>query len=128
MARIAGVNIPDDKRAEVALTYIYGIGRTSSLAILAKTKVDPNTRLKDATEDELARIRDEISNSYEVEGDLAQHVRLNVNRLKEVSSYRGDRHKKNLPLRGQRTRTNARTKRGRRATVGSGNKKPPAPK
>lgn len=128
MARIAGVNIPDDKRAEVALTYIYGIGRTSSLSILAKTKVDPNTRLKDVTEDELARIRDEISKSYEVEGDLAQHIRLNINRLKEVSSYRGERHKKNLPLRGQRTRTNARTKRGRRATVGSGRTKAPAPK
>lgn len=128
MARISGVNIPDNKRAEIALTYIYGIGHTSSLKILKKINIDPNTRIKDITEDELARIRQEISDNYEVEGDLAQHIRLNINRLKEISSYRGDRHKKSLPLHGQRTRTNARTKRGRRATVGSGRKKAPAPK
>ncbi len=128
MARISGVNIPDNKRAEIALTYIYGIGHTSSVKILKKTNIDPNTRIKDITEDELAKIREEISNGYEVEGDLAQHIRLNINRLKEISSYRGDRHKKSLPLHGQRTRTNARTKRGRRATVGSGHKKAPAPK
>lgn len=128
MARISGVNIPDNKRAEIALTYIYGIGHTSSLKILKKINIDPNTRIKDITEDELARIRQEISDHYEVEGDLAQHIRLNINRLKEISSYRGDRHKKSLPLHGQRTRTNARTKRGRRATVGSGRSKAPAPK
>jgi len=128
MARIAGINIPDNKRAEIALTYIQGIGRTSSIKILKQAGIDKNSRIKDITEEELAKIRQEITDNYEVEGDLAQHTRLNINRLKEIGSYRGDRHKRNLPAHGQRTRTNARTKRGRRLTVGSGRKTPPAPK
>lgn len=128
MARIAGVNIPDSKRVEVALTYVYGLGQKSSALILTSTKINPNTRVKDLTEDELNRIRNEITANYRVEGDLAQLVRLNINRLKEINSYRGGRHKSNLPVRGQRTRTNARTKRGKKMTVGSGHKKAPAPK
>lgn len=128
MARIAGVAIPDNKRVEISLTYIYGIGRSLSRRILAATKVDPNTRVKDLSESEINHIRAEIEAHHQVEGDLAQAVRLNINRLKDINTYRGMRHKSNLPVRGQRTRTNARTKRGKRMTVGSGHKKPPAPK
>lgn len=127
MARIAGITIPDNKRVEVALTYVFGVGTTSARKILIATKIDPDARVKNLTEDELSRIRNELTN-YRIEGDLAQTIRLNINRLKEINSYRGSRHKANLPARGQRTRTNARTKRGKKMTVGSGRKSAPAPK
>jgi small subunit ribosomal protein S13 len=123
MARIAAVTIPDAKRVEVALTYIFGIGVTSSQKILAEAKIDPNTRVKDLTEAELGRIREIIAASYEVEGDLQREVAQNIKRLKEINSYRGLRHKANLPARGQRTKTNGRTKRGKKVTMGSGRKK-----
>jgi small subunit ribosomal protein S13 len=123
MARIASVTIPDAKRVEVALTYIFGIGVTSSQKILAEAKIDPNTRVKDLTESELGRIREIITASYEVEGDLQREVAQNIKRLKEINSYRGLRHKANLPARGQRTKTNGRTKRGKKVTMGSGRKK-----
>lgn len=128
MARIAGVNIPDNKRVVISLTYVYGIGRNKATKILDKTGVDPNARVKDLTETELNHIREEIDKNYDVEGDLAQRIRTSINRLREINSYRGLRHKANLPVRGQRTKTNARTKRGKRTTVGSGKKKAPAPK
>ncbi len=124
MARLAGVNIPDDKRSVIALTYIYGIGRTSSEKILDTLGIDHNTRIKDLTETELTKIREAIDKDYEVEGDLAQRRRVSINRLREINSYRGLRHKSNLPVRGQRTKTNARTKRGKRATVGGAKSKP----
>ena len=127
MARIVNVNIPDNKRAEVALTYIFGIGRSMSNKILSAVNIDANVKIKDLTEDELGRIRNEVTSRLQVEGDLAQSIKLNVNRLKDINSYRGLRHKNGLPLRGQRTRTNARTKRGKRVTVGSGRKKAPTP-
>ncbi len=123
MARIAAVTIPDAKRVEVALTYIYGIGLTSSQKILAEAKVNPDARVKDLTETELGRIRDVVAKSYEVEGDLQRQVAQNVKRLKEINSYRGLRHKANLPVHGQRTKTNGRTKRGKKVTMGSGRKK-----
>jgi len=117
MARIAGVDLPKDKRVEVALTYIYGIGRTSSQRILLETGVNPNTRVKDLTEEEISKIRDVIEKNYKVEGDLRREVAMNIKRLIEIGCYRGIRHRRNLPVRGQRTRTNARTKRGPRKTV-----------
>lgn len=117
MARIAGVTIPTNKRVVVALTYVYGIGETTSKKILEQSGIDPTTRVKDLTENELAAIRDLISAKYTVEGELQRVIRTNVKRLKDIGSYRGDRHKRNLPVRGQRTRTNARTKRGRKVTV-----------
>jgi small subunit ribosomal protein S13 len=123
MARIAAVTIPDAKRVEVALTYIYGVGLTSSQKILAEAKVNPDTRVKDLTETELGRIREVITKSYEVEGDLQRQVAQNIKRLKEINSYRGLRHKASLPVRGQRTKTNGRTKRGKKVTMGSGRKK-----
>ncbi len=122
MARIAGVNIPDNKRIEIALTYIHGIGRTASGKILAKCQIDPNIRAKDITGDVLDRIRNVIESEYKVEGDLRMVNSQNIKRLKEISSYRGMRHARNLPARGQRTKTNARTKRGKRVCVGSGRK------
>ncbi len=122
MVRIAGVNIPDNKRAEIALSYIYGIGPSNVKEILAQAKVTENPRIKDLSEDELERIRQIIDKGYSVEGDLRQDVTANIKRLKEIGSYRGSRHSHNLPARGQRTRTNARTKRGKRVTVGSGRK------
>ena len=125
---MAGFNVPDNKRAEVALTYIFGIGRPAARRILTSAKVDPNLRIKDINETELNRVRSVVTENYQVEGDLAQQLRHNINRLKDVNSYRGSRHKANLPARGQRTRTNARTKRGKRMTVGSGRKQAPAPK
>lgn len=128
MARLAGVVIPDNKRVVIALTYIFGIGPTAAKKITATAKINPETRVKDLTEDELNSLRNEITAHYQVEGDLQQAIRLNINRLKDIGSYRGGRHKAGLPLRGQRTRTNARTKRGRRVTVGSGRKTPPAAK
>jgi small subunit ribosomal protein S13 len=123
MARISGVNVPDAKRAEIALTYIYGIGLTSSKKILASTGVNPDTRVKDLTEAEVSKIREVIDKNYRVEGDLQREVSQNIKRLKEINSYRGLRHKANLPVHGQRTKTNARTKRGKKVTMGSGRKK-----
>lgn len=117
MARIAGVDIPNNKRVEVALTYIYGIGRKSANDILAKTGINPDTRAKDLTEDEVAKLRDEIENSYTVEGDLRRDVALNIKRMVEINCYRGIRHRKGLPVRGQRTKTNARTRKGPAKTI-----------
>lgn len=117
MARIAGVDIPNAKRVEIALTYIYGIGRKSANDILAKTGIDPNTRAKDLTEDEVAKLRDEIENNYVIEGDLRRDVSLNIKRLTEINCYRGIRHRKGLPVRGQRTKTNARTRKGPVKTI-----------
>ena len=117
MARIAGVDIPRDKRIEVGLIYIYGIGMARSHEILRETGINPDTRVKDLTESEVARIRDVIDKEYKVEGDLRREISMNVKRLTEIGSYRGQRHRRNLPVRGQRTRTNARTKRGARKTV-----------
>jgi len=116
MARIAGVDIPRDKRVEVSLTYIYGIGRSSAKEILAKTGIE-NKRVNELTPEEIAKLRDVIDRNYIVEGDLRREVQMNIKRLIEIGSYRGRRHRMNLPVRGQRTRTNARTKRGPRKTV-----------
>ena len=110
MARISGVDIPNAKRVEVALTYIYGIGPKSASDILAKTGIDPDKRAKDLTEDDIAKLRDEIENNYTVEGELRREVALNIKRLVEINCYRGIRHRKGLPVRGQRTKTNARTR------------------
>lgn len=123
MARIAGVNIPDGKRVEVALTYIYGIGQTSAKKIIEAAKVNADTRVKDLTEAEISKLREQIDKNFQVEGDLQRIVVQNINRLKEINSYRGLRHKANLPVNGQRTKTNARTKRGKKVTMGSGRKK-----
>ena len=117
MARIAGVDIPNNKRVEIALTYIYGIGRKSANDILAKTGIDPDTRAKDLTEDQVASLRDEIENSYTVEGDLRRDVAMNIKRMVEINCYRGIRHRKGLPVRGQRTKTNARTRKGPAKTI-----------
>ena len=117
MARIAGVDIPNLKRVEIALTYIYGIGRTSAQDILAKTGINPDTRAKDLTEQEVALLRDEIEANYTVEGDLRRNVALNIKRMIEVNCYRGIRHRKGLPVRGQRTKTNARTRKGPAKTI-----------
>lgn len=119
MARLAGVTIPNEKRVEIALTYVYGIGRTTSNNILKAANVDPNIRVKDLKEDEIGRIRD-ILGQYPVEGDLRRMVNRNIKHLQEINAYRGLRHKRRLPVRGQRTKTNARTKRGKRVTMGSG--------
>jgi small subunit ribosomal protein S13 len=123
MARISGVNIPDAKRVEIALTYVFGIGGTTSRKILAATGVNPDTRVKDLTEAEVSKLREYIDKNHRVEGDLQREVALNIKRLKEINSYRGLRHKANLPVHGQRTKTNARTKRGKKITMGSGRKK-----
>jgi small subunit ribosomal protein S13 len=117
MARIAGVDIPKDKRIEVALTYLYGVGPALSKKILEQTDVNPDTRVKDLTDDEVNRIREVIDKGYKVEGDLRKEVNFNIKRLIEIGSYRGLRHRRGLPVRGQRTKTNARTKRGPRKTV-----------
>jgi small subunit ribosomal protein S13 len=117
MARIAGVDLPREKRAEIALTYIYGIGLTSSREILQMTNVSPDVRVKDLDEAQVARLREFIERNYKVEGDLRREVAMNIKRLQEIGSYRGMRHRRNLPAHGQRTRTNARTKRGARKTV-----------
>ena len=127
MARIAGVDIPRDQRVEVALTRIYGIGPSNSKQILARTGVDPNTRVRDLTEEEVNRLRELIDREYKVEGDLRREVNLNIKRLIEIGCYRGLRHRRNLPVRGQRTRTNARTRKGPRKTV-AGRKKATAKK
>ena len=117
MARIAGVDIPNNKRIEIALTYIYGIGRKSANDILAATGVNPDTRAKDLTEEEIAKLRDVIESSYTVEGDLRREVALNIKRMVEVNCYRGIRHRRGLPVRGQRTKTNARTRKGPAKTI-----------
>ena len=117
MARIAGVEIPNQKRVEIGLTYIYGIGRATSNKILEKTGINPDTRAKDLTEEEVAKLRDEIEKSYHVEGDLRRDVALNIKRMVEINCYRGIRHRKGLPVRGQRTKTNARTRKGPAKTI-----------
>ena len=117
MARISGVDIPNAKRVEVALTYIYGIGLKSSRDILARTGINPDTRAKDLTEEDIAKLRDEIENNYKVEGELRREVALNIKRLVEINCYRGIRHRKGLPVRGQRTMTNARTRKGPAKTI-----------
>jgi small subunit ribosomal protein S13 len=122
MARIAGVDLPREKRVEIGLTYIFGIGRTRSNEILAKTGVNPDTRVKDLTEEEVIKLREVIDKEYKVEGDLRRDTALNIKRLMEINCYRGIRHKKNLPVRGQRTKTNARTRKGPRKLV-AGKKK-----
>ncbi|HHY17984.1 MAG TPA: 30S ribosomal protein S13 [Firmicutes bacterium] len=118
MARIAGVDLPRDKKLHAALPYIYGIGPTRTREILASTGVNPNTRVRDLTEEEVARIRDFIDNNYKVEGDLRTEVQLNIKRLVDLGTYRGLRHRRGLPVRGQRTQTNARTRKGPKKTVG----------
>lgn len=123
MARIAGVDLPRDKRVEVGLTYIYGIGRSSSRKILAKAGVNPDTRVRNLTEEEVNRLREIIEKEYQVEGDLRREVAMNIKRLIEIGCYRGLRHRRGLPVRGQRTRTNARTRKGPRKTVGVRRKK-----
>ena len=122
MARIAGVDLPRDKRVEIGLTYIYGIGRTSSNKILEKAKVNPDTRVRDLTDDEVKRIAEVIGSDYEVEGDLRRDVAMNIKRLTEIGCYRGVRHRRGLPCRGQRTKTNARTRKGPKRTI-AGKKK-----
>ena len=117
MARIAGVDLPREKRVEIGLTYVYGIGRTSATKILEATGINPDTRVKDLTEDEIAKLRDAIDQGYTVEGDLRREVALNIKRLTEIGSYRGIRHRKGLPVRGQRTKTNARTRKGPKRTI-----------
>lgn len=123
MARISGVTIPTEKQVQISLTYIYGIGPMYAARILEATKIDPTTRVKDLSEAELKRLREEIDGNYTVEGDLQRVVAGNVKRLKDINAYRGIRHKNNLPSRGQRTRTNARTRRGKKTTVGGTKKK-----
>jgi small subunit ribosomal protein S13 len=122
MARIAGVDLPSNKRVEIGLTYIYGIGRSTALEILDRAKIDPARRAKDLTESDVVALRD-IIKDYTVEGDLRKELQINIKRLIDIGTYRGHRHKRGLPVRGQRTRTNARTKRGKRKTVGAGHKK-----
>lgn len=123
MARISGVNLPHEKRVEIGLTYIYGVGLTTSKKILKETEVNPNTRVKDLTDDEVNKIRTAIEGKVKVEGDVRRELTQNIKRLKEIGSYRGNRHSASLPSRGQRTKTNARTKRGKKVTMGSGRRK-----
>ena len=123
MARIAGVDLPNDKRIERGLTYIYGIGRSTALEILEKAGVSPDVRVKDLTEEEAGKIRKIIDQEYMVEGDLRRDVSLNIKRLMEIGCYRGIRHRRGLPVRGQKTKTNARTRKGPKKTVGRGKKK-----
>ena len=117
MARIAGVDLPKNKRVEIGLTYIYGIGRKSAEIILANTGVNPDIRVKDLSDDDVAKLRDYIDHNFEVEGDLRRHVALNIKRLVEIGCYSGVRHRKGLPVRGQRTKTNARTRKGPVKTI-----------
>jgi small subunit ribosomal protein S13 len=117
MARIAGVDIPKEKRVEIGLTYIFGIGRTASNHILLKTGVNPDTRVKDLSDDDVAKLREEIENSYMVEGDLRRRIAYDIKTMTDIGCYRGIRHKKGLPVRGQRTKTNARTRKGPAKTI-----------
>jgi small subunit ribosomal protein S13 len=119
MARIAGVDIPRDKRVEVSLTYIYGIGRSTATKILKRAEINPDTRVKDLTEQEVSRIREVLEGNYVVEGDLRRDLSMNIKRLMDIGTYRGLRHRRGLPVRGQRTRTNSRTRKGPRRTVGA---------
>ncbi|WP_371365864.1 30S ribosomal protein S13 [Sporomusa rhizae] len=123
MARIAGVDLPRDKRIEIALTYIFGIGLTLSKEILKNTGINPDTRTRDLTEEEVAKLRENIDKNYRVEGDLRREEALNIKRLIEIGSYRGKRHRMGLPVRGQRSKTNARTRKGPKKTVGAKKKK-----
>ena len=122
MARIVGIDLPRDKRVEIGLTYIYGIGRTSSNKILAAAKVNPDTRVRELTDEEVKRISEIIEKDYMVEGDLRREVAMNIKRLQEIGCYRGIRHRKGLPVRGQKTKTNARTRKGKKKTI-AGKKK-----
>jgi small subunit ribosomal protein S13 len=126
MARISGVTIPNEKQVKIALTYIYGIGPKHATEILSRAKIEPVVRVKDLTDDEVGRISEIISDKYTVEGELQRIVTGNIKRLKDINAYRGSRHKSNLPSRGQRTKTNARTRRGRKTTVGGTAKKAPS--
>ena len=128
MARFAGVDLPQNKRAEVSLTYLYGIGRSLSNKILAKINIDKNKRMKDLSDSEINKLREEIEKNYQVEGDLRRIEGLNVKRLTEINCYRGIRHRRGLPVRGQRTKTNARTRRGRKRMTVAGKKQTPNPK
>ena len=119
MARIAGVDIPRDKRVEVSLTYIYGVGRSTANKILKRAEINPDTRVKDLTEQEISRIREVLEGNYVVEGDLRRDLSMNIKRLMDIGTYRGLRHRRGLPVRGQRTRTNSRTRKGPRRTVGA---------
>tara|TARA_B110000438_G_scaffold86337_1_gene85806 strand:+ start:190 stop:561 length:372 start_codon:yes stop_codon:yes gene_type:complete len=123
VGRISGIDIPRDKRAVIALTYVYGIGKSSSIKILKQAKVDENARVKDLTEDEVSRIRSIVDKDFEVEGDLRRATNMNVKRLMDIGAYRGLRHRKGLPVRGQRTHTNARSRKGPKKTVGARTKK-----
>ena len=123
MARIAGIDIPREKRVEVALTYIYGVGLPTSQKVLAQANVNPDTRVRDLTDEQVNRLRDIIDRRYTVEGDLRRETAMNIKRLTEIGSYRGLRHRRNLPVRGQRTKTNARQRRGPKRTVGVRRKK-----
>lgn len=122
MARIAGVDLPNDKRIEIALCYIYGVGRTLSNKILIKCAINPDTRVKDLTEDDISKIRETLENGYTIEGDLRREIAMNIKRLTEIGCYRGRRHRMGLPVRGQRTKTNARTRKGPKRTI-AGKKK-----
>ncbi len=123
MARIAGVDLPRDKRVEIALTYIYGLGQTTSNEVLAKAGINPDTRVRDLTEEEINKLREVIDRDYKVEGDLRREESMNIKRLIEIGSYRGLRHRRGLPVRGQRTKTNSRTRKGPKKTVGAKRKK-----
>jgi small subunit ribosomal protein S13 len=123
LARIAGVNLPNQKRLEIGLTYIYGIGQPSAQAICAALGLSPDTKVRDLTEDEVAKLRDYIDTNHQVEGDLRRERSQSIKRLSEIGAYRGLRHRRNLPARGQRTKTNARTRKGPKKTVGRGKKK-----
>ncbi len=122
MARIAGVDLPRDKRVDIALTYIYGIGRTTAASIVEDIAIDPSTRIQDLTEDDLSQIRTKISSDFRLEGDLRREIDLDIKRLNDISSYRGLRHRRSLPVRGQRTSTNARTRKGKARTISVGRK------
>ncbi|MEP7150786.1 MAG: 30S ribosomal protein S13 [Nitrospira sp.] len=124
MARIAGVDLPKDKRIDIGLTYVFGIGRAAALAILKKAGVDGSIRVKDVSEDKIVKMREVIERDYRVEGDLRKEVSMNIKRLVDTGTFRGLRHRKGLPVRGQRTKTNARTRKGRRSGVGSKPQKP----
>ena len=128
MPRILGVDIPREKKSEVALRYLYGVGKSNAKKILAEAQVDPNKRAKDLTEKEISNLTAVIQKSVKVEGDLRREVQQNIKRLMDIRCYRGSRHLKSLPVRGQRTHTNARTRKGPRKTIGGLNKKPPSPK
>ena len=123
MARIAGADIPDEKRIEVALTYIYGIGPSSSTTILQEAEISPDTRVRDLTENEVSRLREAIEQQYTVEGDLRRELAMNIKRLMDIGAYRGLRHRRGLPARGQRTRTNSRTRKGPKRTIGKKSKR-----